>query len=148
MIAAATWLILGLAVAAAGSRMQLGTLSAPGSGLLPTLAGGVLAALGAVVLYAEWRPTGAGIRPHAAVPVAGERWRVTATVIALVAYSALLGVLGLSVTTFLVLGVLFRFVARLGWAASLGWTVGATLFSHVLFRMWLKVPFPPGPWGF
>jgi hypothetical protein len=148
VIAAAVWVVLGVAVAVAGSRMQLGTLAAPGSGFLPTLAGTVLAGLGSAALYGEWAAARDGGRARARAVVVGERWRVGLTVAALVAYGVLLGRLGLVATTFLVLGVVFRFVARLGWVASLGWAVGATVFSHVLFRVWLKVPFPPGPWGF
>lgn len=148
MIPAGVWVLLGLAAALAGSRMQLGTLAAPGSGFLPTVGGTALAVLGLVVFSVEW--LAARERPRAPAPPAatGERWRVIAAIAVLVAYGLLLGALGFAVTTLLALGVLFRFVARLGWATSLAWTIGATVFAHALFRVWLKVPFPPGPWGF
>jgi hypothetical protein len=148
VIAAGVWVVLGLAVAVAGSRMQLGTLAAPGSGFLPTVSGTVLAVLSAVTLYGEWYAAREGARAPARPVSAGARWRVGVTVVALVAYGFLLNVLGLVGATFVVLGALFRLAAGLGWVASLGATLGATIFAHVLFRVWLKVPFPPGPWGF
>ena len=155
MISAAVWVALGLAVAIAGIRMDFGTWATPASGFVPTLAGVALSGFGAAVLYREWRVARAaaqmpvGARPAAPpTPTAAERWRVVAAAGSILAYGLLLEPLGLVPTTLLVLGVLFRFVGGLGWLATLTATVAATAFSYVLFARWLKVPFPPGPWGF
>jgi hypothetical protein len=148
VITTGAWVVVGLAVAVAGSRMQFGTLAAPGSGFLPTVAGLALAGLGAAVLVVEWVAKRSRVPDRAPAVPAAARWQVGATAASLVAYGVLLGTLGFALTTLLVLGVLFQLVARLGWVASIGWTIGATVFSHVLFRVWLKVPFPPGLWGF
>ena len=75
-------------------------------------------------------------------------WRLVGAVVALFAYGLLLMPLGFVLTTLLVLGFLFRGIAGLGWVVSLGSTVAATVLSYVLFSVWLKVPFPPGPWRF
>ena len=128
----------------------MGSLAAPESGFVPALAGVALAVLGGFVLYGEGRAMAArgAAPPVAPAPDAARRWRVIAAVVALLAYALLLEPLGLVLTTLLVLGVLFRFVGGVGWTASLAATVAGTVFSYVLFARWLKVPFPPGPWGF
>jgi hypothetical protein len=144
MISAALWVVLGLAVAVAGARLEIGSLARPGPGFLPVLSGVVLAGLGAVVVAREWRaraPAGAGARDL------GPAWRVAATIGALVAYAALLAPLGFAGTTLAVLAFLLRGVAGLAWGTALGVAVGTTALSYLLFAVWLRVPFPVGPWG-
>jgi len=144
VISAAILVVVGLAIVVAGAGQEIGTLARPGPGFLPTLAGAVLAGLGGVVFVTEWRAT----RAAAGGPVTRTAvWPVVATVVALVAYAALLVPLGFVTTTFVVLGFLFRVVAGLRWAVALGSTVTATALSYLLFSVWLKVPFPPGPWS-
>jgi len=153
MISAAVWVAFGVAVAIGGIGLGFGTWAAPASGFVPTLAGVALAAIGAAVFHQEWRfareaarvPRTA--RPETPSPTAAERWRVAAAAGAVLAYGLLLEPLGLVLTTVLVLGVLFRFVGGLGWLATVTATAAGTGFSYALFARWLKVPFPPGPWG-
>lgn len=149
LLSAAVWSALGVAIALGGIRLDFGTWATPASGFVPTLAGVALAAIGAVVVYQEWQLARAAPGGRAEPgPSRADRWRVAAAVAALLAYGFLLPVLGLVLTTLLVLAVLFRFVGGLGWRVTVAATVAATVFSHVLFARWLKVPFPPGPWGF
>ena len=145
MISAAVWFLLGVAIAVGGSRLQFGAWETPGPGFVPTLAGVALAGLAGAVLFTEWV---ARARPKAPATVLDRAtvWRLVGTVVALFAYGLLLMPLGFVLTNLLVLGVLFRCIAGLGWVVSLGSTVAATVLSYVLFSVWLKVPFPPGPW--
>jgi hypothetical protein len=149
MLSAAVWSALGVAIALGGLGLGFGTWATPASGFVPTLAGVALAAIGAAVFYQERQlarvAPGGRAEPG---PSPSDRWRVAAAVAAILAYGLLLPVLGLVLTTSLVLAVLFRFVGGLGWLVTATATVAATVFSYVLFARWLKVPFPPGPWGF
>ena len=148
MTSAGVWFLLGVAIAVAGSRLQFGTWDTPGPGFVPTLTGAVLAALAIAVFVTEWRA--ARTRPATSATGVDRRmaWRLVGAVVALFAYGLLLMPLGFVLTTLLVLGFLFRGIAGLGWVVSLGSTVAATVLSYVLFSVWLKVPFPPGPWRF
>lgn len=146
MISAAVWLVVGVVIAIGGSRLQFGTWDTPGPGFVPTLTGVALAGLAGAVLFTEWQAA----RAHPKAPGAAFHWqpvaRLVGTMVALFAYALLLMPLGFVLTTLLVLGFLFRGIARLGWVASLASTIAATVLSYVLFSVWLKVPFPPGPW--
>lgn len=146
MTSAGVWFLLGVAIAIAGSRLQFGTWERPGSGFAPTLAGVVLAGLAAAVFVTEWRAARTRPRRSATVLDRAMVWRVVGALAALFAYALLLTPLGFVLTTLLVLGFLFRYIAELGWVVSLGSTVAATAASYVLFSVWLKVPFPPGLW--
>jgi len=146
MMSAGVWFLLGVVIAVGGSRLQFGTWETPGPGFLPTLAGVALAGLAGTVLFTEWRAARARPKAPATVLDRWAVWRLVGTVVALFAYGLLLMPLGFVLTTLLVLGFLFRCIAGLGWVVSLGSTVAATVLSYVLFSVWLKVPFPPGPW--
>lgn len=146
MVSAGVWFLLGVVIAVGGSRLEFGTWETPGPGFLPTLAGVALAGLAAAVVFTEWRAPRARQDVSAHVFDRWAAWRLVGTVVALFAYGLLLVPLGFVLTTLLVLGFLFRCIAGLGWVASLGSTVAATVLSYVLFSVWLKVPFPPGPW--
>lgn len=146
MITAGVWFLLGVAIAVGGSRLQFGTWETPGPGFVPTLAGVALAGLAGAVLFTEWRAARAHPKARATALDRETVWRLVGTVVALFAYALLLMPLGFMLTTLLVLGFLFRCIAGLGWVVSLGSTAAATALSYLLFSVWLKVPFPPGPW--
>lgn len=145
MITSLVWVALGLAVVAAASRLRLGTWDAPGPGFLPVLIGATMVVLAVGAFVQEWRQRGAAPAPAAAPAV--NWWQVALTIAALVAYGLLLDRLGYVVTTLLVMGFLFRRVARLRWPVALTATVLSTLVSYALFALWLKVRLPRGPWG-
>jgi hypothetical protein len=84
-------------------------------------------------------------RPPAAP---GARVRLVAVVGALFAFTAVLERLGFVAATFLLMVVLFRVVERHRWAIVVAESATAAIASHLLFKTWLGVRLPPGPWGF
>jgi hypothetical protein len=44
--------------------------------------------------------------------------------------------------------VLFRVVESHGWTLAILESAASAGLGHVIFRTWLGVRLPPGPWGF
>ena len=66
----------------------------------------------------------------------------------LVACVAVIEWAGFVVAVGLYLLYLLRFVEREPWPTSLGVAVVVVAVLFAIFRLWLKVPLPKGPWGF
>jgi hypothetical protein len=114
---------------------------APGSGFLPLWLGVCLLALSAVHVVSCMRA------PAAAAP-AGHWRKVVAVMLGLVVCVAVIEPVGFVVAVGAYLLFLLRGVEREPWRTSLGVTVIAVAVLFGLFRLWLKVPLPKGPWGF
>ncbi len=76
-----------------------------------------------------------------------ERFKILTTSLSLVLYAIALQPLGFILVTFLLLVFLFKVIGELGWKASFAGPLLSTLFFYLLFRVWLEVPFPMGPFG-
>ncbi|MGH8695604.1 MAG: tripartite tricarboxylate transporter TctB family protein, partial [Burkholderiales bacterium] len=84
----------------------------------------------------------------AGVAAPGGVVRAAATLGALLAYALALEPVGFGVATFLLIVFLFRAIEPQPWLVALGGAAATVLACHVLFRVWLGVRLPPGPWGF
>jgi hypothetical protein len=139
--------VLGFASAALveARRLPFGSVSVPGAGFFPLTLSAGLALLGTLLVVRAFTapPTGA-----AAFVAPGGRARMLTVVVALFAYAAALGWLGFALTTFALMVVLFRVVESHGWPRALVESAAAAALSHVVFKTWLGVRLPPGPWGF
>jgi hypothetical protein len=56
--------------------------------------------------------------------------------------------LGFAIATAMLLALLFTVVAPGRWLLALGGSVVAAGAAWLVFRVWLQVPLPAGPWGF
>jgi putative tricarboxylic transport membrane protein len=140
---------LGLTLAAAGLfwvhsalRLPLWDGFAPATGFLPLLYGGLLVGLAAAALQVE--ATSADQTEAARGPL-GKPFLVIA---ALAAGIAGLQPAGFAVAMFLCMLFLFKVVEKLPLAPSLAVSAGSALVLTIVFRTWLGVPLPKGPWGF
>ena len=61
---------------------------------------------------------------------------------------AVIEALGFVVAVAAYLLFLLRAVEKESWRTSLGVSVGTVAVLFGLFRLWLQVPLPKGPWGF
>ncbi len=114
---------------------------APGSGFLPLWLGVCLLVLSAVHGVSSVRA------PAAGVPTG--HWRkVVAVTLGLVVCVAVIEPLGFVVAVGAYLLFLLRGVEKEPWWTSLGVSSVAIAVLFGLFRLWLKVPLPKGPWGF
>ena len=114
---------------------------APGSGFLPLWLGVCLLVLSTIHVASCLRA------PAVAVPVGNGR-KVVAVLLGLVVCVAVIEPVGFVVAVGTYLLFLLRIVEREPWRTSIGVSVVVVAVLFGLFRLWLKVPLPKGPWGF
>jgi putative tricarboxylic transport membrane protein len=121
---------------------------APGSGFLPLWLGVVIVALVVAFLVQSFRS--APVPPAAAqvAITAGGIGRIVLIMIGLVTCLALLEWAGFVVSVGLYLAFLIGWVERRSLQVTVCVSLGTVAFLWLLFRKWLGVPFPEGPWGF
>ena len=144
---ASVLLLLGASVCYKSLSLGLGPLGTPGPGFLPFLAGLCLASLSLVILLlAVVRRTPASAAKFWPDP---KKLKVVFLVLlSLGAYNLLWTRLGFTLTTFLLLGFLFRIVGARGWGATiLGAAVSSSL-AYLLFQTFLQSQLPTGFIGF
>ncbi len=143
-VAAVTLLVLGSGGALESRRLTLGSAGNPGPGFFPFwLALGLCAVAIALLL----------VRPAAPPPAvaSGERLGSGKVVLALAAsavYAFILPLLGFVASTFLFLLVMLTAIELRRWASSVVIAAMTAAVCHVLFKTWLDVQLPSGPWGF
>ncbi|WP_161804397.1 tripartite tricarboxylate transporter TctB family protein [Microbacterium sp. GCS4] len=141
VVAAALFLLFGLATAVAAIPLGLWTPLGPGPGFFPLWTGLIVAAASAVWGLGQWRRP--NIVEHAATPEAAAAEvpatprQIITTLVSLLALAALLEVLGFQLSVFLFLVFQLKFVARRSWLLtgilSLAGSFGVySLFSNVL----------------
>jgi putative tricarboxylic transport membrane protein len=144
--AAAVLTIFGVLAVQQAWRLPFGGITRPAPGFFPLCLAVGLTAVAALVWVRALRGD-PGVAPTAG-PTRGGLARAVATLAALLAYAVTLERVGFGVATFVLIVVLMRAIEPQRWPVALGSAVGAVLASHVLFRVWLGVRLPVGPWGF
>ncbi len=124
-------------------KVPMGNIRQPGPGFLPFWVGVILALL-SVILWFQ-----AGFRKPAGEPVrflSGEgKWPyVAAAGIGLLIYTFLLELLGFIISTFLLLIFLFRVIGKQKWWVGVTGAILVTFFTHLIFKVALKVQLPRG----
>ncbi len=115
---------------------------APATGFLPLVYGLLLAALGVAATAVDVVSADGDAEPK------GPVGRPLMIVLALAAGVAGIETAGFFVSMFLAMLFLFRVAERRSLVASLAVSAGASLFLTLVFRTWLGVLLPTGPWGF
>lgn len=142
--------LLGLVFIAAGLfwihqalKMRLWEGFAPASGFLPLIYGMLLVVLAAAAVVGDL------LAP--AKDDADDRQpigRVGLVLLAIAAGAAGIETAGFAASVFLAVLFLYAVVERLALLASVLAALGTALVLTVVFRNWLGVPLPAGPWGF
>jgi putative tricarboxylic transport membrane protein len=127
-------------------RLQLGVPQNPGPGFLPFLVGILLLILSAALLIRSLRER----REEDPAKASGSAKRVKlfGTVAALLVFPFAFPHLGFLLTTIPLMIFLSRVVGELNWKISLTIGHATSFFMYFLFKVWLKVQFPTGPWGY
>jgi putative tricarboxylic transport membrane protein len=142
-----TLFFLGLAmfVCAESIRMDPGSLSNPGPGLIPLGCGLVLGILSLIVFVQTFQQSRA---ETVALWEPGTRWaKIFQTIFSLIGYGFLIDFLGFHCITFLWMGFLCRWVGGMRWKATLITSAATVFFSYVLFEYFLRIRFPKGILG-
>jgi putative tricarboxylic transport membrane protein len=144
--AAAALTAFGIAAVVGARTLPFGSVTRPGAGFFPMcLAVALTLVSGAVLLASSGH---AAADPAAASPPGAHRVRAALTLAALLVYAFALEPLGFGLCTFVLIAFLFRVIEPQPWSVALGGAAVTVIASHVLFRIWLGVRLPLGPWGF
>ncbi len=128
----------GILLAIAGWQLDLGTSKLPGPGFFPLL---IALAMGGLGLWLLLRPG----RDEKPLRSESSRWiSFTLALASIVAYAVLLQDVGYLISTFGLLLIQLRWVEKQNWRVSLLTAGMAAVISLVVFRVFLKVPLPPG----
>ena len=144
-ILASVFGLFGVVWIAQSLRLQYWGDFAPGPGFLPLWLGISLVTLVAIYLSTSFQSLS---RDEAAADAAPRIGRIAAIVAGFVACIATIEWLGFGVSVAVYLVFLLWAVERQSPAIVAGVAVGTTAALHVIFRIWLGVPLPEGPWGF
>ena len=117
---------------------------APGPGFLPLWLGIMLVVLVAVFFFTSFQRASA----KEVVDAAPRVGRIAAIVVGFIACIAAIEWLGFGASVAAYLVFLLGAVERQRPAVVAGVALGTTVALHLVFRTWLGVPLPEGPWGF
>lgn len=144
-IFAATLGAFGLLWISQAMRLRYWGDFAPESGFLPFWLGVALVVLVAAFLVVSFRAPAHGPVAVAERPAFG---RIGAIIGGLVVTLAVLEQLGFVVSVGAYLAFLIGAIERRSVVEALSASLATVTAIHVIFRLWLSVPLPAGPWGF
>ena len=146
-IAGIFFLLIGGFFALYARTVEIGTFTEPGPGFLPFWAGLTLVAMSIVLLLRSYG-TKSEVAKSTFFPLPDSWKRVLATFLSLIAYNLLLTSLGFTVTTFLFLIFLVRFIFPQTWTRTMLVGVLGSIFARLLFVNFLETQLPRGLLGF
>lgn len=144
-VAALALLLVGLGGAFGASRLTIGGPGRPGPGFFPFWLALALCAVAVALLL---RRPPAAPQPGAVTAERLRHGKVALALAAGAAYAVALDPLGFLLTTFLFLLFLLRAVDPRHWSSALLISAATSVACHLLFKVWLDVQLPGGPWGF
>ncbi len=146
-VAAIFFLGVGVFFSIYARSVEIGTWNEPGPGFLPFWAGITLAIMAFALLLGSFARRDWAARPSF-FPKADSWKRVLATFLSLVVYNLLLTPLGFTLTTFLFLAFLVKFIFPQNWRRTLLVSVLGSIMARLLFINFLETQLPKGFLGF
>jgi len=142
------WLAVGLTAIYGAIQLGLGRLRQPGSGFLSFLAGSFICLMALIVFFQSFL-NGKGFQAKISALWEGVNWRRPLVIaLLLVAYILALERVGFLLTTFIILGVMFKGVENLSWWKTILLSASGSVASYLLFDTLLKASLPKGIFGF
>jgi len=141
------WVALGGVLCFGGSRLGLGTLNKPESGLMSLLTGSLLVLLGFILILSKiLSKTFEELEKKGTDGIYGGKFQKVRffSVLALILYGFLLNLLGFPVATFLLLVFLFKILSPQKWIFHIFLSLITVILTYVLFRVLLHIDFPVG----
>jgi putative tricarboxylic transport membrane protein len=124
-------------------RIDPGTLSNPGPGLVPLGCGLILGISGLIVFISSYRSLLGEVKVVLWGP--STRWRdLILTIILLVIFALLINFLGFHLVTLVWMMVTCRWVGRMGWKATILTSVITVISSYAIFSYSLGIRLPLG----
>lgn len=124
-------------------RLKLGSVSSPGPGFVPFLAGIFLACISAISFLITYRNKTAFDAENEEMTFSHKTLlKPVKALAALLAYSLILVHLGYLISTFLLMLFLFKGIESQRWVTGIISAILATALSYLIFGIWLGVEFP------
>ena len=124
-------------------RLDVGGLTRPGPGFFPLVLSFALLVVSGVLFTGAVR----GRPTTQAIDAEHARWRLAATLGALIVYVALFERVGFVTATTGLLAFLFGALARYRWPIAVGAALTIAFAARIVFDRWLSVRLPPDFWG-
>jgi putative tricarboxylic transport membrane protein len=142
-VAAVVLVAFGVVALQQATHLRIGSIVRPGPGFFPVVlaAGFTLVCVALAVRAFRSR--------IASDPVAASLSfrKMGATIAALFVYALVLERVGFVVSTFALLLFFFRGLERQRWTVALAGSIVTACVTYLVFKVWLHVQLPPGPWG-
>jgi hypothetical protein len=132
----------GIVVVVMARRLGLWHGDVPGPGLYPFFVSCGMVLIGVIGMIAAMLRSSPGTITPGTSPAG--RLRIAVYLISLLAYAALLNVIGFYLATALVLLVILKFVERLDWIVVLAAIAGIVIVVYLIFTLGFGVSFPTG----
>ena len=140
--------VAGLVAVNEARRLRFGAVTVPGPGLFPLVLAVGFTLVCLVLLVAALRaPAGAVAAESGGAGEGGIRWKVLATLGVMLAYAFALEPLGFVAATCGLLCFFFRALEGMRWTVAVAASALTSVVTYVIFKVWLYVRLPPGPWG-
>lgn len=136
--------ILAAVIIWAALRLPYGNIHNPGPGFFPLWLGVILGGM-SIALFVQTARGKESERTLRDILEEDVRWGKVLLVLAvLILYGFLMDYLGFLVVTFLMMVVLLRFIEPQPWKVVLGWALGGSAGSYLIFEVWMKLRLPKG----
>ena len=144
LVAAAVLLVFGLVAVSQARGLKLGSVAAPGPGFFPLGLAIAFSLVSLGLLVTAFRTPSGAVPPRADV---GGRLKVAGALGALLLYALTLESLGFPLATFGLLLFFFKVLQRQRWLVAVGGSLMTSLATYLIFKLWLGVNLPAGPWS-
>jgi len=135
-------IVIGSLVAWQAQKLSVGDYHAPGPGFFPFYLS-LLLIIAGIAIFIQ------GLREKPEEEEAAPRkMRVAVALAAIFIYPFLLEPLGYLLTTFLLMLLCIRMMLTRAWWFAPSLSIAISLFSYIIFKVWLQVLLPAGLMGF
>jgi putative tricarboxylic transport membrane protein len=141
--AGAILLIFGLIALEEARKLRFGSIARPGPGFFPVVLAAAFSLVCLVLLVIAWRERGA----HAPADARLGWGKIVATITALFVYAFVLEPVGFVAATFVLLLFFFKALERQRWITALAGSLVTAFVTYLVFKVWLNVQLPAGPWS-
>ena len=142
-IAAVVLVAFGLVAVEEAARLRIGSIVRPGPGFFPLVLAAAFTVTCVVVAIGAFRSSGVPMTAPASLGWA----KIAVTMAALFVYAVVLERVGFVLSTFALLLFFFRGLERQRWSVALAGSIVTACVTYLVFKVWLHVQLPPGPWG-
>jgi hypothetical protein len=142
-IAAVVLVVFGIVAVEEAAKLRVGSIVRPGPGFFPLALAAAFTVVCLVLAIGAFRSR----RAPATAPASLGWTKIAATMAALFVYAVVLERVGFVVATFALLLFFFKALERQRWSVALAGSIVTACVTYLVFKVWLHVQLPAGPWG-